>query len=430
MSVVTILFTTLGPFMLRASPRVIAVLAFLWWALVPSVATSIFWGGLPVPFHPATIFAISGLIWLAVDNPSRIGEAMAAARWLSLVVILFGGLALAVYGNGEAGGARSVTVDQIIGPFIIFVLFLAGSRGGAARLNCDPRWLFVTLAVFESGLVMVQALLNRAIPYADYFLSQAWYASGSWTRWMGTLDHPLAYAAIACVGIYASDVISSIILRIVMWAVCLSGIAVSESRVALVLAIVGTTWVVFATVRARGVRLVLFGAAILAAVSLWPALASGGLGGRFGEAGQGSNDARNAAVALWIDVAPTFLFVGDGGGSSYLVTSAAGLGSSFENPFLMYTVDFGLIASAMYFVAQIIFVVRLFRTWGATTGMSALVVFILSQGSVTVATESIFGPLIWLVYAVCLTGGWVTKPPVDAQRQFVRLGAWKAMVQK
>jgi hypothetical protein len=114
----------------------------------------------------------------------------------------------------------------------------------------------------------------------------------------------------------------------------------------------------------------------------------------------GSSEARAKALEYFLSRWSDFAVAGQGIGSSYRVAVQAGLQSSFENPTLMYGVDFGILFAVLYFGSMAVLVVRGFRTGNPGLALAGIMALVIPQTYSSLATRSAGGIIVWTVLAM------------------------------
>jgi hypothetical protein len=254
----------------------------------------------------------------------------------------------------------------------------------------------VLLAAAEASFALVQWAAGSVLLYEQYYRTYTWFNLREYPRYMGTLDHPLTLALLIAMVVPLVPVLRRPVLIAAALPVLLVGVAVTQSRVGLVLALVGAAVVLL---RARTTMLAKMLTAatvgVLVALAVQQAQLATGVLARFAN-DEGSSAARAAAweylSARWSD----YLLMGQGLGSSYAVASGGGLRTSLESAFLMYAVDLGLVLAVVYFGLQYHVVARAAAARREQTYVfAALVACVVPHTYSSLATESAAGVLVW-----------------------------------
>src|SRR4029453_3852656 len=101
-----------------------------------------------------------------------------------------------------------------------------------------------------------------------------------------------------------------------------------------------------------------------------------------------------------------YLIAGQGIGASYRVAVQGGLQTSFENPLVMYSIDFGIVFAALYFGCMAFLVLRNaprhhFR--GLT--LAGVLAVGVPQTYSSLATRSAAGIIVWTILAMIAIAG-------------------------
>ena len=157
---------------------------------------------------------------------------------------------------------------------------------------------------------------------------------------MGTLDHPLLLGVLLAVSIPLLASVRRGWILSPLLLLMLAGLVVTQSRVALSLGAAGVLYVL-ASRRSKSstvtVAMVVTGAAVYA----YQAGYFDALSQRVAD-DTGSAAARGYAWAYFSNHVTEYLWLGNGMGSSYNVSGSVGLGTSFENSFVMFAIDWAL----------------------------------------------------------------------------------------
>jgi hypothetical protein len=222
---------------------------------------------------------------------------------------------------------------------------------------------------------------------------------------MGTLDQPLALSLVASVAAPLVAGLKNLALKILLLVLMIIGVLISQSRVGL--AAVGISVLVvllFSRHRfwLKATMLVTLAGAVVALVSS-PLIA--GVAARLAD-DTGSAEARALALEYFLTQWSNYAVAGYGIGSSYRVAVMAGLETSFENPILMYSIDFGIFFAALYFGTMLFLVVRNAgrHSYRGITFAGFLAV-IVPQTYSSLATRSAAGIVVWTVLAMVVIAG-------------------------
>ncbi|KAD3515262.1 hypothetical protein GD627_13365 [Arthrobacter yangruifuii] len=362
---------------------------------VPSVARSVIVGA-GTPLHPATIFVLVASLWLCSTRFKEILEVAVTSLGNTIFITLLSlhSILLTFVGTGALGQL----LNNLIGPLLLMGLVVLAVRDGHSRVTLVFVRVVLGSALLQAAFAVVQVFLGRPILYEAQYARFYWFDSERFSRAVGTLDSALDLALLLVVAVPFTVYIRSNTLRVLAVGVLLAGVFATQSRLGVVLALIGVVYVVFAgdTLRTR----------LVSALGLL-VCAGGLLMSRFGQGfldrlqnASGSTIRRTEAIDYVFDNIFSKVLIGRGLNSSYELKMSGSLGSSLENGFAMYAFDFGWVPAA----GILIFLLRVFvisfakREWG-----SALVMFILitmQAGYSSFMTQSASGAIMFFLAGI------------------------------
>jgi hypothetical protein len=417
---------------LRNRPDIIVLGYATLWILIPHVVTSTY---IDFGLHPATFFVVFGLATTILTSSQAIRAAWSesvVSAWgvyaALLAFLVLAGLSQAFADNVFRG--LPIALEQIVAPLAAFALARCALFAGQ-NLVRRSLWLILLLAAAEAILALAQRAIHRWIPFEAYYSQQFVDASGKWERYGGTLDHPLALGLLLAIATWCLWVVPWAGIRLGLGVLFLAGIAMTQSRTGLVIAVVGFVVIVaFAPLHAsRDVQsashlTILRRAAPIAVVPiitflLWRYLIEADIVQRL-LAGDGSDTARQSADTVFFDNVHELLIWGGGSSSNFVFAQQHGSSVSFENPFMQYTADFGMLAALLYFGAQLAIAVRAFLLRQGDDGsrflaMTAVVVIVGTQAFSSIAAPGAAAMLLWLMLALA-SGPNAREPAVTTER--------------
>lgn len=385
---------------LHRRPFALVLLAGAVWVLVPGIAahhlTAL--GGMP-PLHPAAVLVLVAAPVLLVTRPRWTGRPLAdRPEWAVLLVTLS---ALAVVIGVAAGAGTDSTVavvNQMVAPALLFLLLGAALLERPERAE-TVRTAVVVVATLESLLSLAQLAAGRSLVYESDFADLAIVRQGS-QRWMGTFDHPLVLSLFLVVALLLLAGVRSTGVLAVVAPVLLGGMLASQSRVGLAFAAIAVCYLLVrgrAPLAARVSALVLL--VTTSGVALWLGAADAFLERLRDD--QGSSTARGLALQYFLDHAGEFVWFGRGLNSSFSVSEAAGLDTSFESAVLMYSVDLGMLVAFVYFGLMVWVALRPARraaVIGVAPAAAAVVVIPQTFSALSGTTAAPF--VVWFVLAL------------------------------
>ncbi len=401
--------------LLRRRPVLLASLAVAVWTLVPAIAGYRITGEAtgPLGAHPSTYLVLCGLLVQVLTNPRLVAAVLARYPVVVLVVGIFVVGAAGTSAVMSSGGSR-LLLDQIVAPFVLWVLVVAGATGEPRRLLL-LRNVILVAAVVQCAIAAVQRRVEAIVFYPRDYARLSWFDPDDYSRWMGTADSPLVFAALLCVAAGLSLSLRRSVVRVPLLVLFLVGTLIAQARAGtavlcliLVYAVLRPTMALWA----RALTAVLFGGAAYLVLTFGLAT---GLADRIAN-DSGSGAARLRALRFISDTAGSYVGTGHGLTASYDVARNAGLRTSLESSFLMYVVDVGLILATLYFGLQVVLVVRYGRH-GYLPGaaVAALAAIGLQHVFSAVAGANLTGTLIWAALAIVVAGSFDQDPRPSAQ---------------
>ncbi|MGN7223896.1 hypothetical protein ACTHQN_13615 [Curtobacterium flaccumfaciens] len=412
-------------------PHIGIVLSLALYLFVPAAASEIVVGELLASagqIYPATFLVLAVFAARLVVAGRSLGGEVIRSYPLLVILVLFGVTATVSNTLGGGDDGLAFLVNQAFVPIAAYFLTLEAARTRAGSAKWIAR-AFVGLAVVQ-GLIAL-AVRNGIIaqPYAEQLQIYRWFALGE-DRALGTTDNALVLSTVLAVAVPLTLLIRQPLARIGCLAVLLSGVLLTESRVGIAIALAGVVVVVIRSNVSAVARGAFLGACALGALGLLLSPLGAGVLERISDDG-GSSTARAAAFKEVWGLVGDSLLLGGGTGRSIDVALSAGLGTSFENPFLMYAFDYGFVIAFLYFGVQLVVVLRGLRgQLGAAGTAAGLIGFVSIQSFSSVSTSNTVGGIIWIVFALAaahasvraraLTDGFVAAPSLERPSSVLR----------
>lgn len=395
-------------FLFRTRVRILLAAVPCLWILVPAVGSPLLTGVTsgPLTFHAATWLVLSILVIRMLHDPWSVHEALAHHFFLFLALALVMAAAFLASATSGAGGGNVLLVDQVVVPGLFFLLVLSDAARGDGVVAL-LRTVLLTLVALACIVAIMQWLTGSVLFYESGFSTQYWFDPAQ-ARWMATLDQPLALSLFICLTAPLLAGVKRRWLQLLLLALMVAGILVTQSRVGLIaLAVTVAATVFFARWRTwvkAAVLLVMAGAA--GGVMASPLVA--GVAARVAD-DSGSAEARGLALEYFLGRWRDYAVAGQGSGASYRLGAQAGLQTSFENPLVMYSVDFGLLFALLYFGSMAALVLGAALTPGLRSRypglvLAGLMAVVIPQTYSSLATRSAAGILVWTVLAMVVAG--------------------------
>lgn len=376
------------------SGRVIRACFFIV-AFIPYASTGVVFNSPDLPeaatVHPVTfIVLVAGARWIVTNRD------LARALLMRYRFVVWSGLLLV--GAGVWWTLRSrghlpgpILVDQVVIPLGLFLWVRSRIENVPSEGTALPRFL-VLVGAGEALLAVAGVVLH---------FQSVWGFQTDFGRQAATVNGPLPLALVLMTCIPLSVTIRSSAARLGIVVLLLAGILTTQSRSALVVGVMCACFVIFAGRASVGSRVIVLLTAPIIVLAILQSTFVSGVASRFAD-DLGSAMLRSTAADYFWSNLRMWLVSGQGVGSSYTVARSAGLQSSFESAFYMYSVDFGFLVTVIGF-GLLLLQLLVGRPWSTTVRnggfVAAVACFILVQGYSSIATESMAGALLWVVIA-------------------------------
>lgn len=379
----------------------LVVAALVLWVAMPGIARAPFAIG-PLDLHPAAMLVLATLAVQLVRQPRRIVRVIETAPAI-LVVLTAVALLAAVETLALSRGPEGVmaAVEQIWCAVALFVLVGAALLERPAFAGRLAGWLAGVVAL-EGGLAVVQAMLHRPLLWTRAYEAEYWFTP-QFDRWMGTADHPLVLTLLVLLA-------APLLVRRMGWGwrlLALAGMtaamASAQSRVGIILFALEVVFVLARARAGRGGR-ALMGLVVLASLAVaWTMGAFDAVILRLTTDDGGSAEARTLAFGYFTSHLSEWAWLGLGMNQNILLSKAAGLGTSFENSFVMTTIDLGLPVALVYYGAMLACIaLGLVHRPGRAAALAALVGFGYVQTFSALGTRCSASAWLWALLALAL----------------------------
>ncbi|OFI38950.1 hypothetical protein BIU82_16740 [Arthrobacter sp. SW1] len=375
------------------------------WMLVPTVGSPLITGvdSGALSLHAASWLIFAAFIVRLLHDPVSLRRVLGREFFLFMALALVVLAAFLASRSSPEGGGVVLLVDQIVAPVLFFLVLLSAALSDPDLVTA-LRTMLLTLVAVTCVIALVQWLSHSVLFYEEGFLTQYWFNPDT-DRWMGTLDQPLALSLAICVAAPLVAGLKYNSLQAVLLLLMIAGVLVTQSRVGLFVVGFSVVAVVLFAKRRVWVKIVFL--AVLA-VATWFIVQSplvAGVAQRL-EDDTGSAEARARALEYFVAHWSDYFIAGQGIGASYRVAVQGGLQTSFENPLVMYSIDFGIVFAVLYFAVMGYLVLKHaprhhFR--GLT--LAGLLAIAVPQTYSSLATRSAAAILIWTVFAMLVMAG-------------------------
>jgi hypothetical protein len=388
---------------LRHRPFPLVMSSLVLWCLLPGIAAHHVVGqpvsGMTV--HPAAVAMLATFAVQVLSRPGKVGAVLAARfqMWVMLGTTCLVAVALGLMAHGLM--SFGMALEQLCAP-VAALLLIGICLQEEPRRAATVHRVLVSLAAMEATLALVQLAFQSPLVFAPDYASQPWfrYIAG---RSMGTLDHPLVLGLLLALAIPLLTSVRRPWVLPPALVLLAAGLVTTQSRVGLILGGIGAAYVL-ATRRSRGAAL--SAAVLLLATGLYAQQAGYfyAVSDRIAD-DTGSAAARGFAWSYFLEHLADFSWLGAGMGASYNVADRAGLGTSFENSFVMYAIDLGLIPALMYFGAMVACLVTAVRNRvDGGLPVAAAAAFIAPLTFSALSSRAVASCLVWVVFAGAVYG--------------------------
>ncbi|HUX70067.1 MAG TPA: hypothetical protein VMV41_06130 [Cellulomonadaceae bacterium] len=403
-------------FALRRHTAVAIVLILALRVLVPSVASAVVVGRAPssLAFHPAVWLIGTTLVITVLSHGAALVRTVAQHVFLVLTLVLVVTVAVLTTKTSIAGSGVVLLIDQVAAPVGLFLLIVTTCRADR-RAFTTLRNALLGLAAMSAGLAIAQWLTNSVIFYGTYYATDYWFLYRGFDRWMATLDHPLTLSFFLCIAAPLTVGIASTWWRITLLTLSTMAVVITQSRTGVI--VIGLT-IVYVILRSRASALAKAAMYAVLTIGTFVLVASpvaAGIVGRF-QNDTGSSEARAAAYQFFFDHWTQYFFTGGGVTSSYRIAQAAGLGTSLESSFLMYSVDIGIVFATLYFGSQLVIVLRgPGRSAVPGLAVASVIALVLPHTYSALAAASAVGALLWTVLGLVVASYDISHLPTPPE---------------
>ncbi len=306
--------------------------------------------------------------------------------------------------------AAGVALNQIVAPYIFCILLF--------NTLCQNPSLYDNACRFFAAVCVSEAILAIAVYYrvvrqpfqSAYLTYDYWLGLG--TRQPGTLDHPLTLGLLLAAGIPFVTYFHSRMITAAAVVILSAGIAVTQSRLAIVGAAVGILYLAIFRSKAT---LASFGYAAIAAVGYIALYQFGlfqGLTDRLANDG-GSAEGRRRASLIFFENWDQFSVWGVGLDYTKEYFLRRGIPASSESAAFILIVGIGLPLTVLYFGLIIWMISRGIRQAQKLipASFAAIAVFTMAQFYASISTQTAAGLILWALVGISLAAPSAPKTP-------------------
>lgn len=351
------------------------------------------------PVHPGTVVGAVGLL---VASALRSRSLFRELNERATIYLLMGGvLAYLLVSLRFGAGGDNVQVETFIAPFLLVLVFRLSTRWAPVGGPIARGIIAISLA--QVGLSALALINGGPLFYTEQLSAAYQWFSPSLTRALGTTDHPLVLSLLLASTIPLLAVIRSAWLQLMLLVVLAAGLLLTESRTGLLAGLIGVAFLTLRRGRSFGYRVVIVvGASAAAAVLLTGTIAQDVLG-KFSEDG-GSSFVRGVALEAFLSRWGDFVFTGWGNEGATLFRAQMGLPSSLESAFLIFSVNYGIVFTILYFGLALVLI---FAKGKSPSGgrVAAIVALVLVQSFSSLGTNSASAVILWAFVAFATLRG-------------------------
>ncbi|WP_238421086.1 O-antigen ligase family protein [Gordonia sp. 'Campus'] len=326
-----------------------------------------------------------------------------------MATFIVGSLASEFLNGASYGVALSFWLNFILAPVLIFLMCcdLAERYRSFYRLAAMG---YIVAACAQSVLAFLISRDWVTQPFLDRYMTRFWWRIvDESNRQMGTIDHPLDLGLFIATAVPLLALLRRTWLTYVALVVLIGGVALTQSRIALLGAAIGVIFLILTSSATIGRRLFL-GAGVAGAYVLFDTLGVfNAIFGRIADDSGSADARRNAWTVILPDVSRFFPF-GEGiQRVKPFVASQYGLNTSPESAVLGYLVGFGLVLAVCFFGALVWIVIsKLVIDRSLNPGMvSALIALVSIQLFSSISTGgTVTAYVVWMsmFFAVAYAG--------------------------
>ncbi|MEH3157074.1 MAG: hypothetical protein PGN29_17735 [Gordonia paraffinivorans] len=326
---------------------------------------------LPVIYLPTLIIAAIVVLWAAMRRLPSIPRGPAFVV-VNLAVLAF---VLGIVYQDPSAETLGYALNQVLAPFALFVLAWSLWRE-EPDLGRNASLFVLGLAAIESVVAVATAVGLIPQPYLTFYERNIWWGAQE-GRFPGTMDHPLVLGMFLAMCVPLIAYVRSTWASVVLILLLSSGIALTQSRIAVVGGLLAALYVLVFAARGGSKRVVMVCAGAMAGVVLTAAGAVAKVQERIVR-DRGSTIARQYAWDYFGETWRNFIWSGVGNANQKSYFEAVGLTSSGESALVCLIVSFGLLLTVVLFAAIVLVLARSIRwhrsiTPGVVTGAVAFV---------------------------------------------------------
>lgn len=346
------------------------------------------------PVHPGTVVAAVGLV---VAGVLRSRSLFRELNERATIYLLMAGVLAYLFISLRFGlSGDNVQVETFIAPFLLVLVFRLSTRWAPVSRSIARG--IIVIALVQVALSAMAIINGGPLFYAEQFSAAYQWFSPSLTRALGTTDHPLVLSLFLASTIPLLAVIRSALLQLGLLVVLTSGLLLTESRTGLLAGLFGVVFLTLRRGRSIGYRVVIIaGAGAAAAVLLSGTIAQDVLG-KFSEDG-GSSFVRGVALEAFVSRWGDFVSSGWGNDGATLFRAQMGLPSSLESAFLIFSVNYGIVFTVLYFGLALILIFAKGKSLSGAR-VSAVIALVLVQSFSSLGTNSASAVILWAFVAL------------------------------
>lgn len=385
---------------LRRRPIALVFIALGIRFLVPSVASRVLTGiSSEVQLHPSSFYLMAAFVVTVLTRPSEVGRELASRMlfYSSLVFVFITTIVLSVLQGQTTLG---VFVDTF-GFGILLCLMIRVAIDNSPERGRRMALVYVGLAASQAIIALLQWSTGRTLFWEAQMAAYYWW-SPTQTRTSGTVGAWLDLATLLAVAVPLTACIRRVWLRFAVAMLLIIGIILAQGRTALVVASVCLACLVMFSSMKFAARFLSAAAILGVGAFISSSALIEGIASRYASDTL-SGEARDQAANFALSQLPDRVWLGSGFATNG-ETRIYGLVSSFENGYLMYAWDIGILVTALMIVtlASPLFVRRSRRLVPGSWLALASALFLIG----TFSGFQTPGPTAWVVFTAVGLSAW------------------------
>ena len=294
----------------RGALRVVVFLALA----TPYVASNLV-TGTPSGFlniHPSSWLALATCSVALVIRPREILKVVTVNPLANSLLTLILAIVVVTSLVRDGSSGLALVVNQMAVPYVLCLWVQFEIRRDSSFGPSLARFI-VLMGTLQSALSLLQWITKVTYLYTPQMSTYAWYRTN--VRQLGTLDHPLTLSLLLVICIPLAVNLNRAAVQIPVVFLLITGVLLTQSRIGLVLAVIGLAFLLLRKRASSGTRIAAVAALAFGAVLFVQSDLAAGVALRL-ENDNGSANARALAVNFFFENIRNYILSGGGIGSS------------------------------------------------------------------------------------------------------------------